>query len=67
MPPHQNNDEKAAVIIIGAGAAGLTAAYDLHRKHIPFHILEAHSTLGGRMRKLEGFADYPIDLSLIHI
>ncbi|CAB9515930.1 specific histone demethylase 1 homolog 1 [Seminavis robusta] len=50
------------VIVIGAGAAGLTAAYDLHRKNIPVQVLEAHPTeFGGRVRKLEGFADFPID------
>ena len=56
-------ENNKGVIIIGAGAAGLTAAYDLQRKGIPVTILEAHSSLmGGRLRKLEGFADFPIDL-----
>jgi monoamine oxidase len=50
------------VLIIGAGAAGLYAGYILKKKGIDFQILEASSVHGGRMGKLEGFADYPIDL-----
>ena len=50
------------VIIIGAGAAGLYAGYILKKKGIDFQILEASSVHGGRLGKLTGFADYPIDL-----
>lgn len=49
------------VIIIGAGAAGLYAAYVLKSKAIDFSILEASGIHGGRMGKLTGFADYTID------
>jgi monoamine oxidase len=49
------------VIIIGAGAAGLYAGYILKSKGVNFQILEASATHGGRMGKLVGFADYPID------
>ncbi len=49
------------VIIIGAGAAGLYAAYILKSKGIDFQILEASSTYGGRLGKLTGFANFPID------
>ena len=49
------------VIIIGAGAAGLYAAYMLKSKGIDFQILEASSTYGGRLGKLTGFANFPID------
>lgn len=50
------------VLIIGAGAAGLYAGYVLKSKGIDFQILEADATYGGRMGKLIGFANFPIDL-----
>ncbi len=50
------------VLIIGAGAAGLYAGYILKMKGIDFQILEAGSDYGGRLAKLEGFANFPIDL-----
>jgi lysine-specific histone demethylase 1B len=49
------------VIIIGAGAAGLYAAYILKSKGIDFQILEAAAEYGGRLGKLTGFANFPID------
>lgn len=49
------------VIIIGAGAAGLSAAYILNSKGIDFQILEASANYGGRLGKLTGFANFPID------
>jgi len=49
------------VIIIGAGAAGLYAAYILKSKGIDFQILEASANYGGRLGKLTGFANFPID------
>ena len=55
-------DYNGKVIIIGAGAAGLYAAYLLKSKGIDFQILEASNRSGGRLGKLEGFADYPIDI-----
>ncbi len=50
------------VIVIGAGAAGLTAGHLLTERGIDFEILEAASTHGGRVRKVDDFADFPIDL-----
>ena len=50
------------VIILGAGAAGLTAGYDLHYSGVSYTILEASDRLGGRLQKLEGFASFPIDI-----
>jgi monoamine oxidase len=49
------------VIIIGAGAAGLYAAYILKSKGINYQILEASSNYGGRLGKQTGFANFPID------
>ncbi|MFM7638082.1 MAG: flavin monoamine oxidase family protein [Crocinitomicaceae bacterium] len=57
----ENINYDGKVIIIGAGAAGLYAANILKSKGIDFTILEAAATHGGRMGKLAGFADYPID------
>lgn len=53
---------KGKVLIIGAGAAGLYAAYILQSKGIAVELLEASANYGGRLGKLEGFANFPIDL-----
>ena len=58
----ENINYNGKVIIIGAGAAGLYAAYILKSKGIHFQILEASANYGGRLGKLTGFADFPIDL-----
>lgn len=41
--------KKPKVIIIGAGFAGLSAAYYLHKKKIDFIILEARNRISGRV------------------
>lgn len=53
---------KGKVIIVGAGAAGLYAASILKSHGIDFQLLEASASHGGRLGKLTGFADYPLDL-----
>jgi monoamine oxidase len=50
------------VIIIGAGAGGLTAGYLLNQQGIEVQILEASSTYGGRMKRTIDFASFPIPL-----
>lgn len=50
------------VIIIGAGAGGLSAGYLLAQRGIEFEILEASAAYGGRMKIDTGFADFPIPL-----
>lgn len=50
------------VIIIGGGAAGMFAAYTLQHFGIDFVLLEASGQLGGRVKKTDDFADFPIDL-----
>ncbi len=50
------------VLIVGAGAAGLTAGYLLNQHGIDFKILEASSKLGGRMKINSDFVDFPIPL-----
>jgi monoamine oxidase len=55
-------DASSKVIIIGAGAAGLSAAYLLKQKGINAQILEAAPHYGGRMKRTIDFADFPIPL-----
>ena len=50
------------VLIVGAGAAGLTAAYKLMKRGVEFTLLEAISQIGVRVRHNLNFADFPIAL-----
>ncbi|MFJ8841832.1 flavin monoamine oxidase family protein [Streptomyces cyaneofuscatus] len=47
MPNHGVPD--AAVIVVGAGLSGLTAARDLHRRGVDVLVLEAADRIGGRV------------------
>jgi monoamine oxidase len=40
------------VVILGAGAAGLAAAFELKKRKIPFRIFEASSRVGGRVQSV---------------
>ncbi|MEM7215442.1 MAG: FAD-dependent oxidoreductase [Pseudomonadota bacterium] len=53
---------KGKVLVIGAGAAGLSAGLHLKKMGIPFTVLEASGGFGGRMKVNRGFADFPIPL-----
>ena len=55
-------EAEGKVLIIGAGAAGLSAAYLLKQRGIDVEILEASSTYGGRMKRTTDFVDFPIPL-----
>lgn len=57
---HQNFAGK--VIVVGAGAAGLFAAKLLADKGVDVTVLEASGRVGGRIRPLENFADFAIEL-----
>ncbi len=62
-----NKDDKTSnfsgkVIIIGAGAGGLSAGYLLNQQGIDFQILEASAIYGGRMKINTDFTDFPIPL-----
>ena len=50
------------VIIIGAGSAGMMAAYRLKNFGIDFEIIEASGDFGGRVKMHDQLADFPIDL-----
>ncbi|MEM8860555.1 MAG: FAD-dependent oxidoreductase [Chloroflexota bacterium] len=50
------------VIVIGAGAAGMSAAYLLKQQGIDVEVLEANSVHGGRVRVNKTFTDFPISL-----
>ena len=52
-PPHPATPHPIA--IIGAGAAGMAAAYTLKRQRIPFTLYEASNRLGGRIFTLRNF------------
>lgn len=50
------------VIIVGVGAAGLYGGYLLRQLGADVTVLEASGQPGGRIRTLQGFADYPVEL-----
>jgi monoamine oxidase len=50
---HSNN---RTVTVIGAGLAGLSAAYDLHRAGWQVTVLEARDRVGGRVYSLRNFS-----------
>lgn len=52
----------APVVVIGAGAAGMTAAYTLAAAGRDVRVLEAAPRWGGRVKRLDGFASVPLDL-----
>ncbi len=50
------------VLIIGAGAAGMMAAYYLNQHGVDFELIEASTTFGGRVKKTDTFVDFSLDL-----
>ena len=56
------------VLVLGAGIAGLSAAYHLKRAGIEATVLEARDRIGGRVWTDREFADIPIEFGaeLIH-
>ncbi|HAA15884.1 MAG TPA: hypothetical protein DCE41_30905, partial [Cytophagales bacterium] len=50
------------VIVVGAGTSGLAAARVLEQNGVDYQVLEATDRYGGRLKKITGLADFPIDL-----
>lgn len=50
------------VVVIGAGAAGLHAARLLHERGVQVTVLEAADRVGGRVRSVDGFAPFPLEV-----
>ncbi len=59
---HQGRTYSGKVIVVGAGAAGLYAAYLLHLQGVDVQLLEASSSIGGRVKSLSNFADFTVEL-----
>ena len=55
MPKTEQGKQK--VVVVGAGIAGLTAAYQLQKAGCEVTVLEAEASIGGRMscRRVDGF------------
>lgn len=60
--PEIESSFNGKVLIIGAGAAGLTAGYILQKQGIDFEIIEAAPIYGGRVKRADNFIDLPLDL-----
>lgn len=54
--------KKGAVLVLGAGVAGLTAARDLARAGLNVTVLEARSRIGGRVVTDRSVLGFPCDL-----
>lgn len=52
----------ATVAVVGAGAAGLSAAYTLKRRGVRVTVYEALDRVGGRIHAATDFAPYPVEL-----
>ena len=52
------------VLVVGAGIAGLTAAYRLRQAGVPVDIIEARSRVGGRIRSLANAAGTGVTVEL---
>lgn len=57
-----NSEIPYQVLIVGAGVAGMYAAHLLDQKGVSVLVLEASDTHGGRVRPLENFADFVVEL-----
>jgi monoamine oxidase len=61
--PHPTSAMPSDVLIIGAGAAGLSAALDLSRAGVDVEIIEARDRVGGRIfTRYDSILNHPIEL-----
>lgn len=60
--PKPTIEYDGTIVIIGAGAAGLYAADLLMSQGLSVIILEASDRIGGRVKSVRGFADFPAEL-----
>ncbi len=57
----QSSSSERKVVIIGGGPAGLTAAYELSKHHVPAVVLEADNVVGGISRTVN-YKGYLFDI-----
>ncbi|MCA1720546.1 MAG: FAD-dependent oxidoreductase, partial [Actinobacteria bacterium] len=53
MADLRKTSDEPQVVVVGAGPAGLTAAYDLTKHEVPVTVLEASDTVGGISQTVE--------------
>ncbi len=59
--PETNSNHSRRVVIIGAGPAGLTAAWELIRRDVPVTVLEKYHLVGG-IARTEQYKGYYFDI-----
>ena len=60
-PPITPQEATMSVLVIGAGIAGLSAAYHLQAAGKRVMVLEARNRIGGRVWTSRDFADFPVE------
>ncbi len=61
-PPPDGRGNAPMALVVGAGAAGLSAAHLLAGAGVDVRVLEAGDTYGGRMRQARDLVDFPLPL-----